>query len=92
LVYALCSMAPFPVKALSCICFIRKTKELEQLRKLPKQVSLEIKLTSRGLTIAEKMWEEVPGTFKEVTLKIEDNIFPLYPKTIRERVNRDYPE
>jgi hypothetical protein len=64
----------------------------KQWGKMPKQASLETELTSKGLTIAEKIWGEVPEPFKEITFKVKENIFPLDPKTIRERVHRDYPE
>jgi len=57
-----------------------------------KQASLITELTDAGLHTAEKLWNQTPDPFKETTLRIKKRIFPLDPKTIQQRVHRDYPE
>ena len=57
-----------------------------------KDASVKTDLTEKGQQLTEKIWKEIPEPFKEVTLKVKSNLFPLNPKTIRERVHRDYPE
>jgi len=57
-----------------------------------KRASKITELTPQGLTIAEKLWNEVAEPLRKTTLKIKERIFPLDPKTIRDRVHRDFPE
>ena len=56
------------------------------------QQSMTINLTNKGMEIAESLWKKVPEPFRKVTLTVKERIFPLDPKTIRERVHREYPE
>ena len=58
----------------------------------PQQASLITELTPSGLSIAEKLWNRIPDPFRETTLKVKERLFPLDPKTIRDRVHRDFPE
>lgn len=72
-------------------CGLIKLK-YKQWGKGAKQASLTTELTTEGASIAEKLWGKVPEPFKEATLKIKEQLFPLNPSTIRDRVHRDYPE
>jgi hypothetical protein len=56
------------------------------------QKSLTIMLTDKGKEVANSLWNKIPELFLKVTLKVKERIFPLDPKTIRERVHREYPE
>lgn len=58
----------------------------------PKQASLITELTPSGLAIAEKLWNQIFGPFREITLKTKEQIFPLDPKTIQKKVHREFPE
>lgn len=64
----------------------------KQWGKTPKQASLITELTSSGFVIAEKLWNQIPDPFKEVTLETKEEIFPLDPKTVCEKVHREFPE
>lgn len=68
------------------------TTENKRWGKGPKDESVKVKLTPQGEEIAHEIWKEVAFPFKETTLKVKEQIFPLDPKTIRERVHREYPE
>lgn len=57
-----------------------------------KQQSMRTVLTKNGFEIAENLWEKISPSFKEVTLKIKERIFPLDPVTVRHRVHREFPE
>ena len=58
----------------------------------PKDQSIVTELTSSGTEIAKQLWERVAEPFKLSTIRIKERIFPLDPKTIRERVHRDFPQ
>lgn len=58
----------------------------------PKDQSVLIELTPSGMQVATALLSAVADPFKETILRIKERIFPLDPKTIRERVHRDYPE
>jgi hypothetical protein len=64
----------------------------KQWGKTPKQASLTTELTAKGMRIAEELWTLVPDVFKEATLETKEELFPLDPSTIRDKVHRDYPE
>ena len=66
--------------------------KFKQWGKNPQQASLITELTPLGLSTAEKIWNQLPNPFKETTLKVKEQLFPLDPKTIRKRVHRDFPE
>jgi len=57
-----------------------------------KRASKITELTPQGLAVAEKLWNEVAEPLRKTILKIKETIFALDPKTIRDRVHRDYPE
>jgi hypothetical protein len=63
-----------------------------QWGKTAKQASLTTELTDKGMKIAEDLWKHIPDLFKEATLKTKEQLFPLDPDTIRDRVHRDFPE
>ncbi|HEX9340506.1 MAG TPA: hypothetical protein VF992_04970 [Thermoplasmata archaeon] len=54
--------------------------------------TLEVYLTSEGLKVAKSLWEAVPLPYREVTIGVKTELFPLDPHTIMERVHADYPE
>jgi hypothetical protein len=54
--------------------------------------ALTILLTDKGTEVSKALWNKIPEPFLKVTLKVKERIFPLDPKTIRERVHREYPE
>jgi len=54
--------------------------------------SMTITLTNKAFDVSKTLWKKVPTPFVEVTLKVKERIFPLDPKTIRNRVHREYPE
>lgn len=56
------------------------------------QKSLKTELTTKGKTIIDELWQEIPDLFKEATMKVKEQIFPLDPATVKKRVHRDYPE
>lgn len=58
----------------------------------PKEASLETTLTPSGIKIAAKLAGQVPEPLKEVTTEVKKQLFPLDPKTIREKVHREFPE
>lgn len=58
----------------------------------PKEASLITRLTPDGLRIAAKLAGQVPEPLKEVTVEVKNQLFPLDPITIRERVHEEYPE
>jgi hypothetical protein len=57
-----------------------------------KRASKITELTPQGLAIAEKLWEQIADPIKVTTLKVKEWIFPLDPRTIHDRVHKDYPE
>ena len=57
-----------------------------------KDASMKTELTEKSNAIIEEIWKESPDLFKEATLKVKEQIFPLDPKTVQKRVHRDYPE
>jgi hypothetical protein len=57
-----------------------------------KQQSVVTELTPEGLEIAKRLWDSVGDPFKKTILLIKERIFPLNPKTIRDRVHREFPE
>lgn len=63
-----------------------------QWGKRDKDASMKTELTEEGNAIIEEIWKESPDPFKEATLKVKEQIFPLDPKTVKKRVHRDYPE
>jgi len=68
------------------------TLERKQWGENERDASIKTDLTEKGQKLIEGIWKEIPDPFKEITLKVKANLFPLNPKTIRERVHRDYPE
>jgi len=68
------------------------TLERKQWGENDRDASIKTDLTEKGQKLIEDIWKEIPDPFKEVTMKVKANLFPLNPKTIRERVHRDYPE
>ena len=58
----------------------------------PKDESKVTELTPKGLAVAKEIWERIGEPFKKTIILIKERIFPLDPKTIRERVHRDYPQ
>jgi len=58
----------------------------------PKDQSKVTELTPEGMVLAKEIWKKVEEPFKKKILLIKERIFPLDPKTLRERVHRDYPE
>lgn len=56
------------------------------------QSSMRTILTEEGMRVGKDIWELVPMPYKELTLKVKEQIFPLDPITIREKVHREYPE
>lgn len=68
------------------------TLKYRQWGKMLQHASLTTELTPTGFSVAEAIWNQTPDPFREVTLKIKKRIFPLNPKTIRDRVHREYPE
>jgi hypothetical protein len=57
-----------------------------------KQQSIITELTPTGKDIAKHLWESVGEPFKKTIIRTKERIFPLDPKTIRERVHREFPE
>jgi len=60
--------------------------------KEPKQQSVLTELTPAGMDIAKRLWNSVGEPFKKTIARTKERIFPLEPKTIRERVHREFPE
>lgn len=60
--------------------------------KTKSDASLTTKLTSKGRALAEKLWCSLFPEFREVTLKTKEDIFPLDPETVKNRVHKEYPE
>lgn len=58
----------------------------------PKDESKVTELTPEGLIMTKEIWNRVGEPFKKTIIRIKERIFPLDPKTIRDRVHRDYPE
>lgn len=58
----------------------------------PKDQSIVTELTPSGTEIAKQLWEKVAEPFKLSSIRIKERIFPLDPKSLRERVHRDFPE
>jgi hypothetical protein len=57
-----------------------------------KQQSVVTELTPAGMDMAKRLWDSVGEPFKKTILLVKERIFPLDPKTIRERVHREFPE
>jgi len=58
----------------------------------PKEASVTTTLTSFGVKVATKLVREVPKPLKEVTVVVKEQLFPLDPMTIREKVHQDFPK
>jgi hypothetical protein len=65
---------------------------LVQWGKSKEQCSKTTELTEKGLAVAEKICTKVAKPFLEVSLKVKEELFPLNPLTIRNKVHRDYSE
>ena len=53
---------------------------------------LQAKLTDKGETVAEKLWSQIPKPYKETSFDVKTQLFPLDPRTIMEKVHKEYPE
>ena len=60
--------------------------------KSSKDCSKVTELTEKGLAVAEQICNKVAEPFLTTSLKVKEELFPLDPSTIKERVHRDYPE
>ncbi len=56
-----------------------------------REQSIVTELTPVGMDIAKHLWGNVGEPFKKVIVRTKERIFPLDPKTIRDRVHRDFP-
>jgi len=65
---------------------------LVQWGKTARQCSKTTELTEKGLAIAKRICSKVPEPFLKVSHEVKQELFPLDPLTIREKVHRDYPE
>lgn len=54
--------------------------------------SLEATLTGDGTAVARLLWNALPPVWNETSTKVKTWLFPLAPRTIMERVHRDFPE
>ena len=57
-----------------------------------KHATLQAALTKEGLELAERIWNEVDGEYRETAKRVKDKILPLDPKHLREMVHSEYPE
>jgi hypothetical protein len=64
----------------------------EKWGKGPKEASLITALTPEGVRLAAKLARQVLEPLKEVTVEVKNELFPLDPVTIREKVHKEYPE
>lgn len=81
---------------------IHLTRDLEEMEKagLAKVswsnrkpgVSTQVELTPKGLKLAKSLWTRVPEVYREATMSVKVELFPLDPQTIKEKVHEEYPE
>lgn len=54
--------------------------------------STHVELTAKGLEAAKRLWDEVPGIYRDATVAVKEELFPLTPQTIKEKVHNEFPE
>lgn len=55
-------------------------------------VSTRVELTPKGMELARRLWFDVPEIYRDATMSVKVELFPLDPETIKAKVHEEYPK
>lgn len=83
---------PVPKELVSDMDELSAEGVIEKTGGAGKHKTLHAKLTERGMKVAEKLWNAVESVYLEITKEVKDEILPLDPVHLKEKVHSEYPE
>jgi hypothetical protein len=55
------------------------------------ETPITVKLTEKGMALAEKIWGATPEAVREISIDVKEDLYPMSAASVREKVHSEYP-
>jgi len=90
--FAAARAGPIPVGLRDDLQSLQRQGMVEVKWSKRRDAPTEIRLTPQGFDVARGVWSEMPLVYRDTTLAVKKELFPLSPATIKDLVHEQYPE